>query len=97
MCDIIVFENLRFRPSTRKRKAGVFKKSPLWRAFLKRCVFGDCFHMIRVDGRPNWRKKISVFKQKRIRVYGGPKLLIQHRDMLCYYHVRLLYMRLEAM
>ena len=25
MCDIIVFENFRFRPSTRKRKADVFK------------------------------------------------------------------------
>ena len=25
MYDIIVFENLRFRPSTRKQKAGVFR------------------------------------------------------------------------
>ena len=29
-----------------------FQKSPLWRAFLKRCVFGDRFQRIRVDGRP---------------------------------------------
>jgi len=52
--DIIVFENLRFRPSKRKREASVFKKSPLWRAFLKRCVLGDRFYQIRVDGRPDW-------------------------------------------
>ena len=39
--------------------------------FLKRCVFGDRFHRKRVDGRPNRRKKISVFKQKRIRVDGA--------------------------
>ena len=64
MCDIIVFENLRFRPSTSKRKAGVFKKSLLWRAFLKRYVFGDRFHLIRVDGRPNWRKKNIGFQTK---------------------------------
>ena len=39
-----------------------------WMAFFNRCVVGDCFHRIRVDGRPNRRKKKSVFKQKRIRV-----------------------------
>ena len=50
-------KNLRFRPSTRRRVA----------AFLKRCVFGDRFHRMRVDGRPNRSQKISVFKQKRIR------------------------------
>ena len=42
--DIIVLENFRFRPSTRKRVASVFKDlHSLWRAFLKRCVFGDVF------------------------------------------------------
>ena len=40
----------------------------LWKAFFKRCVFSDRFHWIRVDGRSNW--KLSVFKQKRIRVDG---------------------------
>ena len=44
-----------------------FQKSPLQRAFLKRCVFGDRFHRMRVDGRPNRSRKISVFKQKQIR------------------------------
>ena len=39
--------------------------------FLKRCVFGDRFHRKRVGGRPNRSKKISVFKQKRIRVDGA--------------------------
>ena len=36
--------------------------------FFNRCVVVDCFHRIRVDGRPNRRKKKPVFKQKRIRV-----------------------------
>ena len=35
---------------------------------LKRYIFGDRFNRIRVDGRPNRRKKISVFKQKWIHV-----------------------------
>ena len=35
--------------------------------FEKMC-FDDCFHQIRVDDRPSWRKKISVFKQKWIHV-----------------------------
>ena len=39
----------------------------------KRYVFGDRFHGIRVDSRPN-RGKIFVFKQKRICVKGGLKL-----------------------
>ena len=43
-------------------------QSTLWKAFLKRCAFGDRFYWIRVDGRSNW--KLSVFKQKRIRVDG---------------------------
>ena len=36
---IIVFENLRFSSSTRKKKKPVSRKSPLWRAFLKRSIF----------------------------------------------------------
>ena len=39
----------------------------------KRCVFGDCFHVIRVDSRPN-RGKVFVLKQKLICVKGGLKL-----------------------
>ena len=47
-------------------KSRRFQKSLLWRAFLKRSVFSDCFYRIRVDGRSKPKKKISVFKQKRI-------------------------------
>ena len=47
-----------------------FEKSSLWRAFLKRCNYGDCFYRVRVLGKPN-RKKISVFNQKRIHVDGA--------------------------
>ena len=39
-----------------------FQKSPLWRAFLKSCVFGNRFHLTLVDGRKYRRKQISVFK-----------------------------------
>ena len=38
---------------------------------MKRCVFGDRFRRMRVDGRPDQEEKISVFKQKRIRVEGA--------------------------
>ena len=64
--DIIVFENLRFHHSTCRREA-----SPLWRAFLKRCVFGDrCSHRISVRGRPNrWKK--SPFSNKNGYVLTG--------------------------
>ena len=44
-----------------------------WWPFLKRCVFGDCFHQIRVDGRPHWRKKKSLFSNKNRYVWAGPK------------------------
>ena len=40
-----------------------FSKIPLWRAFFKRCVFGDLFHRIRVDGSLNRRKKNPVLSQ----------------------------------
>ena len=42
-----------------------FKKSPLWRAFWK-----DAFHPIRVDGRPNRRKKFR-FQTKNGYVWTG--------------------------
>ena len=65
MYDIIVFENLCFCPSTRK-KGWCFQRLQPWRAFLKRCVFGDCFHQIRirVDCRPNRRKNSVCFQTK---------------------------------
>ena len=34
------------------------QKYSFWRAFLKRCDFGDRFQRIRVDGRPNRRKNL---------------------------------------
>ena len=54
------------------KKSRCFQKSPLWRALLKRCVFGDRFTaLVSVCGRLNRRKKISVLKQKWIRVNGA--------------------------
>ena len=44
----------------RQTRVGIFENAGFWRAFLKRCVFGDRFHRIRVDGRPNRRKKGSI-------------------------------------
>ena len=43
---------------------------PLWRAFFKRCVFGDRFHRIRVGRRPNQRK-MSPFSNKNGYVWTG--------------------------
>ena len=70
--DAIVFKNLFsfIHSCTAKRH---FQKSPLWRAFLKRCVFGDRFHRIRVDGRPN-RRKTSPFSNRNEYVWKMPVL-----------------------
>ena len=73
MYDIIVFEILRIHTYTRKRKAGVFKNLNLGELFLKRCVFGDCFHRTRVDGRPNRRKNLRLKKKKNGFVWMGPE------------------------
>ena len=41
-----------------------FSKTLLWRVFLKRCVFGDCFHWIRVDGLGQTGDKNPHFQTK---------------------------------
>ena len=43
-----------------------FLKSPLQRAVLKRCVFGDRFHRMCFDGGPNQRKIFSQCCPRRI-------------------------------
>ena len=58
MYYIMVFENLRFRPSTRTRENSVSKSS----------VFIDRFHQILVDGSRIRKEKTCVFNSKRIRV-----------------------------
>ena len=58
MYDVNIFENLHFCLSTRKREASVFKKEK------KRCVFGDCFHWIRVDGLGQTGDKNPHFQTK---------------------------------
>ena len=47
--DIIVFEKLHFHPSTRKQEASVFKNLAL-KSIFERCISGDLFLRIRVDG-----------------------------------------------
>ena len=64
MYDIILLENLGFPSVSRKREVGVFKNLHSGKRFLKRCVFSDRFHRIRVDGRPNQRKNLC-FQTKR--------------------------------
>lgn len=56
-------KNLRFRPSTCKRKAGVFKN-----LYFKRSTFGDRFHQIRVDGIPTGEKHLRF--QPKTDTYG---------------------------
>ena len=38
---------------------------------MKKCILGDRFQRIRVDSRTNRREKISVVKEKRMRVDGA--------------------------
>lgn len=52
MCDIIVFENLCFRPPTRKRKVGVLKIFTLGQ-FLKTSVFGARKRRLCLHGKLN--------------------------------------------
>ena len=79
------FENLRFRPSRRIREGRVTQ-----RTFLKRCVFGDRFHWIRVDGRPN-RKKKPPFPNKNGYMWTGPQSSVSLPmpfllfSLLCYF------------
>ena len=81
MCNIVVCitspyskTSVFIRPQVNEWPA--FSKSSPWRAFLKRCVFGDRFHRLRVDGSLNRRKKISFFKQERIRVVGASEFQV---------------------
>ena len=60
--EITVFENLRFRPFTRKRKAEFSKVSSL-ESFLKMHFLWP-FSRVRVDGRPKHRKKSPFSKKK---------------------------------
>ena len=53
MNDIIVFKN--GKPP--------FQKSPLWRAFLERCVFGDRFYPLR--DRSLWGGSLDFWENKR--------------------------------
>ena len=72
MYYIIVFETSVFaRPCTRKRKAGVFKNLHSRERFWK-----DAFPPDTCKRQVKPKKKISVFKQKRIRVDGACMLLI---------------------
>ena len=54
-----------------KRKKPAFSKSALWKAFLKKCFFVDWFHRVRLDSRPNRRKK-NPFSNKLGHVWTGP-------------------------
>ena len=73
------FENLCFRPSWRIREARVSEN------VFERCVFVDRFHWIRVDGRPNRKKKTSVFKRKRIHGTGPQSSVSLQMPFLLFY------------
>ena len=64
MYDVIVFKNFCFCPSTQNEKPAFSKIFALESVFEK--TFSVTIFTEQV--RPNWRKKISVFKQKQIRV-----------------------------
>ena len=77
MYDIIVFENFRFRPSTHKWEASVFKNLHSGKRFFSVTVFT-------MDGRLNRRKKTSVFKKKNGYVWRGPKTHLLHLGLRFY-------------
>ena len=53
-----------------------FQKSPLRRAFSKRCVFGDRFDRIRVNGRLNRRKNLR--SQTKTDTWG--RCVVPHKE-----------------
>ena len=59
MYGIIVFNNLRFRPFTRKRQAGVFFQTPFWGPFL---MPGNTVYML-AAGKLNGEKKSVLFQK----------------------------------
>ena len=54
-CMISSFTNTLFS-SVHTKTINQLHQSALWKGFLKRCVFGDHFHWIHVNGRPKRRK-----------------------------------------
>ena len=60
--------------STRKREVGVFKILHCRVPFLKKYVFGDRFHLIRVEGRPNDPEKQYPCSNKHGYVWTEPNL-----------------------
>ena len=74
MYDIIVFENLLFRASTRKREAGVLKNVHSEDCFPKPAFFHLPKPGLRVDGRLKQRKKNSFCKNIRLHVDGALSL-----------------------
>ena len=72
MYGIIVFENLRFRPTTRKRETGVFKNPHSGERFWK-----DAFSVIIFTGYVRTvgqtAEKKSAFSNKNGYVWTGPK------------------------
>ena len=73
-------------PSTQRRSsfAKRFQIYPLWSAFSNLCVYGQCFHRLRVDGRPERIKKfvftiVCVYNRLRVdRASISPFNLIEH-------------------
>lgn len=80
-CNNNLFVFLAFMPGvhTRTRRRFSFFKFPFWTAFLKSCLFGDRFHQIRVDGRPNRKEKVA-FSNENGYVYMGLRRELQRRE-----------------
>ena len=57
------------RPRVKEKPA--FPNISTLESVFEKSVLGDRFHLIRVDNRPNRRKKIPVFKQKLMHVDGA--------------------------
>ena len=79
-----------------------FQMYPLWRAFSNLCVYGERFHRLRVDGRPNCIKKFaftSVCVYNRLCVDGALNSLLAAASSTCLilnFHVYFLHRRGSA-
>ena len=70
MYDIIVFENLLFRPSTRKREAGVLKDVHSGDRFPKPAFFICLKTQFTCGGKAKTEEKNSVLKNIQLHVDG---------------------------
>ena len=80
-CDVIVFENLRFRHPD--ENDGFFEMLHFWSVFSKASVLGEGKRRLLVDERPKSREKYG-FSYENVHMWTSPKVLLVHPTTLLY-------------